>query len=64
MPTVAEWVDSQPEAWRLACMVFAVNVNTIGGIVGKTIDEIVTTANRASVRLSRRTIVRYLPDLL
>ena len=62
-PTPDEWVDNQPERWRLICEVFAVNVNTLGGITGKTIDDIVKTANARGVRISRRTLFRVLPDL-
>jgi hypothetical protein len=62
-PTSEEWVQQQPEKWRAVCAVFAVNVNTSGGVVGKTIDEIVATANGAGVCMSRRTLMRRLPDL-
>jgi hypothetical protein len=63
VPTPYEWVNSQPERWRLVCLVFAVNINTTGGIVGKTIDEIVKTANADGARVSRRTLTRALPAL-
>jgi hypothetical protein len=62
-PTVAEWVERQPERWRLACQVFAMNVNTPGGITGKTLDQIAKTANDKGVRMSRSTLVRALPHL-
>lgn len=62
-PTPQQWVANQPERWRLVCQVFAVNVNTPGGITGKTIDDIVKTANARGVRISRRTLLRALPHL-
>lgn len=63
VPTPIEWVNGQPERWRLICMVFAVNINTPGGIVGKTISDIVKDANSQGARVSRRTLTRSLPAL-
>jgi hypothetical protein len=58
VPTPAEWVNTQPPQWRPMCAVFAVNINTPGGIVGKTVDDMIATAGKAGVKMSRRTFFR------
>lgn len=63
VPAPDEWVAQQPELWRSACAVFAANVNTPGGITGKTINQMVATANAVGVRISVRTFKRRYPDL-
>jgi hypothetical protein len=62
-PTPEQWADNQPERWKLICQVFAVNINVPGGITGKTITDIVKTAKARGVTISRRTLVRWLPEL-
>jgi hypothetical protein len=63
VPRPLDWADRQPEQWRLLCSVFAVNVNTTGGIVGLPLNKIVGEARKRGLGVSKRTVERYLPDL-
>jgi hypothetical protein len=62
-PTPEEWVNSQPERWRLICKVFAVNVNTCGGIVSKPLQDIVKNANDRGYKIGLTTVRKFLPGL-
>jgi hypothetical protein len=62
-PATREWVAMQPERWQMLVNTFAVNENTCGGIVEKTLADIVKTANARGCAISLSTVKRYLPDL-
>lgn len=62
-PTEMEWVQAQPVYWQRSCLVFALAANTRGGVVGKSMEQIVKEANAAGVKVSLRsfkTDVAYL----
>lgn len=57
-PTLGEWVESQPAQWCSAALVFALNANTPGGVVGVSVDEMISVANSRGVKISRRTFMQ------